>query len=83
MKPKGLAYYQAHHSVSSEPMSQGRLDVIMQKAALYNMVPLQNKKWLEEVLRLQERAVSLETTHAMQRLLLWLESAQEGALMSR
>lgn len=82
MSAKGLSYYQTLQLQNASKEYQRHLDILIQRAMLYNVPFLQNREWIETLLERKEESVGEQTMQTLEKLLLWLESAQEGALLS-
>jgi len=82
MNPKAFAEYQMSQQKGVQQALRSKLDVIMKRGTLYNLVFLQNAALLENFLSVPQSVISKEQMKQVEKILLWLEQTQEGAKIS-
>ncbi|GEM_PF-665496 len=82
MNTKGLNAYQSLQPTHKEHARRAQIEVILKKATLYNIAFLQNETLLAAFVALPHIVIPMQTLEQTAELLLWLEGAQEKALLS-
>ncbi len=82
MNTKGLSAYRALQPTNTEHARRAQMEVILKKATLYNVAFLQNETLLAAFAALPQIVIPMQTLEQTAELLLWLDGAQEKALLS-
>ncbi|WP_263833643.1 hypothetical protein [Sulfurospirillum oryzae] len=79
---KGLSHYQSVQKSVKELDNSHILEKIMEKAAIYDIVFLQNRSLMETIVNSPEKKVDEQVILHIEKLLLWLVQTQEEAKLS-
>ena len=82
MRYKGISQYKAAFRSEDRTKEHLMLDLIMQKANIYNINFLENRDFLESVLTLKNETVAKDAMGDLQELLVWVLKTQESAPLS-
>ena len=82
MKHQALSQYQTYQAHAGKHQLHRELELILKRAALYNIPMIQNEHFLEMILAMPEKVIEADKVETIELLLAWTFRAQEGAMLS-